>query len=113
METSETTCVTAENFDQLGLELEVKEYHDIVVRDFSAIEGPFQVSTERLRDPETEGYNHLSIDSVNGEFVPSFATTQMVKSAMERSWKSDGRVEVIYCDNDRKNFISNLQDESS
>ena len=113
METSETTCVTAENYDQLGLELEVKEYNDIVVRDLSAIEGPFQVSTERLRDPQTDGYNHLSIDSVNGEFVPSFATTQMVKSAMERSWKSDGRVEVIYCDNDRKNFISNLQDEAS
>jgi len=112
METSETTCVTAEFYDQLGLELEVKEYNDIVVKDLTAIAGPLQISTESLRDPHTEAFDHLSVDSINGEFVPAFATTQMVKSAMERSWKSEDRIEVTYCDNDRKKFIFNLKDES-
>lgn len=112
METSETTCVTAEYYDQLGVELEQKEYNDIVVRDLSAVAGPFQVATNILADAETESFSHLSVDSINGEFVPSFATPQMVKSAMERSWKSDGRVVVTYCDNDRKKFVTALSDET-
>ncbi|KAG7373046.1 hypothetical protein IV203_033770 [Nitzschia inconspicua] len=110
METSETICVTAEHYDQLGLELEQKEYNDIVVKDLAAIAGPFQMATSVLLDADTESYSHLSVDSINGEFVPAFATTQMVKSAMERSWKSDGRVEVIYCDMERKKFVMDLSD---
>lgn len=111
METSETTCVTAEYYDQLGLELEQREYNDIVVKDLGAIAGPFAISTERLRDPVTESFDHLSIDSIDGEFVPSFATTHMVRSAMERSWKSEDCVEVVYCDNGRKKYTLGLSDE--
>jgi hypothetical protein len=111
METSETTCVTAEYYDQLGLELEQKEYNDIVVKDLAAISGPFQMSMERLRDPVTESFDHLSVDAINGEFVPSYATTQMVRNAMERSWKSDDRVEVMYCDHARKEYILALSHE--
>jgi len=111
METSETICVAADFFEQLGLDLEVKAYSDIVVKDLQAIAGPFQLSTQRLRDPQNDTYNHLSVDSVNGEFVPSFATPNLVKSAMERSWKSEKRVVVTYCDNDMKTFISSLKDK--
>jgi hypothetical protein len=112
METSETTCVAAENYLQLGLELEQKEYNDIIVKDLAAIAGPFQISTSMLLDAETDSYSHLSVDSINGEFVPSFATAQLVKSALERSWKSEGRVEIVYCDNDRKKFVWNLLNKS-
>eukprot|EP00531_Pseudo-nitzschia_arenysensis_P016761 CAMPEP_0116154120 /NCGR_PEP_ID=MMETSP0329-20121206/21608_1 /TAXON_ID=697910 /ORGANISM="Pseudo-nitzschia arenysensis, Strain B593" /LENGTH=1498 /DNA_ID=CAMNT_0003651073 /DNA_START=118 /DNA_END=4614 /DNA_ORIENTATION=- len=111
MESSETICVSSECYEQLGLELEVKSHSDIIVKDLHAIVGPVQVCTQRLRDPKTDTYNHLSVDSINGEFVPSFATPTLVKSAMERSWKSDKRFEVTYCDNDKKNFIFNLKDE--
>lgn len=111
METSDTICVSAEIYEQLGLELDIKAYSDIIVKDLKAIVGPLQLATQRLRDPQTDTYSHLSMDSINGEFVPSFATPNLVKGAMERSWKSEKRVEVTYCDNDKKNFIFNLKDE--
>jgi len=111
METSETICVSANFFEQLGLDLELKAYSDIVVKDLQAIAGPFQLSTQRLRDPRNNSYNHLSVDSINGEFVPSFATPNLVKSAMERSWKSEKQVEVTYCDIDMKKFIFSLKDK--
>ena len=111
MDSSETICVSSETYEQLGLDLETKAYSDIIVKDLHAIVGPLQLCTQRLRDPQTDTYNHLSIDSINGEFVPSFATSNLVKSAMERSWKSEKRVEVTYCDNDMKNFIFDLKDQ--
>lgn len=111
METSETICVSAEYYDQLGLDLETKGYGDIIVKDLHAIVGPVQLCTQRLRDPKTDTYNHLSVDSINGEFVPSYATPSLVKSAMERSWKSEKRVEVTYCDNDMKKFVFDLKDQ--
>jgi len=111
MESSETTCVSAECYEQLGLDLELKAYSDIIVKDLRAVTGPLQLATQRLRDPQTDTYCHLSIDSINSEFVPSFATPNLVKSAMERSWKSENRVEVTYCDNDKKKFILNLKDQ--
>jgi len=110
MDSSETISVSAECYEQLGLELEVKAYHDIIVKDLRAVVGPLQLATQRLRDPQTDTYSHLSIDSINGEFVPSFATPNLVKSAMERSWKSEKRVEVTFCDNDKKKFIFDLKD---
>lgn len=89
----------------------MKAYCDIIVKDLRAITGPLQLATLRLRDPATDTFNHLSVDSINSEFVPSFATQNLVKSAMERSWKSEKRVEVTYCDNDMKKLIFNLKDQ--
>ena len=111
MESAETICVSAECYEQLGLDLEIKSYSDVVVKDLRAITGPLQSATQRLRDPQTDTYSHLSIDAINDEFVPSFATPNLVKSAMERSWKSENRVQVTYCDDDKKMFILNLKDQ--
>jgi len=113
MDKSETTCVSAEFYEQLGLKLELKAYNDITAKDLQGIVGPLQLSTQRIRDPRDDTYTHLSVDSINGEFVPSFATPSLVKSAMERSWKSEKRVEVVYCDNDMKKFILNLKDQDA
>jgi hypothetical protein len=111
MDSAETTCVSAECYEQLGLDLEIKSYCDVIVKDLQAIDGPLQLATQRLRDPQTDTYSHLSVDAINGEFVPSFATPNLVKSAMERSWKSENRVQVTYCDDDKKTFILNLNDQ--
>lgn len=110
LENSETICVTGESTEQLGLDLELKSYTDIVVKDLEAIPGPIQVSSQFLRDVQTESFDHLAIDSVNGEFVPSFATPQMVKSAMDRAWRSDqaGSVEILYCDDHRKGWVLDM-----
>ena len=111
METSETICVSADFYEQLGLVLELKVYSDIVVKDLHAIAGPFQASTQKLRDPQNSTYHHLSIDSINGEFVPSYATPNLVKNAMERSWKSEKSVDVTYCDIDKKMYLLSLKDK--
>lgn len=110
MENSETICVSAETFEQLGIVLDTKDYWDIIVKDLEAVKGPFQILTNTFADEET-GAVHLSIESINGEFVPSFANPQLVRSAMERGWKSDGRVEVVFCDDERKAWIQGLEDE--
>ncbi|VEU37476.1 unnamed protein product [Pseudo-nitzschia multistriata] len=113
MENSDTICVSADSYEQLGLDLELKTYSDIIVKDLKGIVGPLQLSTQRLRDPQNDTYSHLSVDYINGEFVPSFATPHLVKSAMERSWKTEKQVEVIFCDNDMKKFVLNLKDQDA
>jgi hypothetical protein len=110
MDNSETICVSAESYDQLGLVLDMTGYWEIVVKDLEAVPGPFQMLTNTFADKES-GTIHLSIESVNGEFVPSFANPQLVRSAMERGWKSDARVEVVFCDDERKVSIQGLKDE--
>ena len=109
MERSDTISVTAEAHDQLGIVLDMKGYWDIIVKDLEAVPGPFQILTNTFADKET-GTIHLSIESINGEFVPSFANPQMVRSAMERGWKSDACVEVVFCDDERKAWIQGLQE---
>ena len=108
MENSETICVTASSYEQLGLILEMQAYSDIVVRDLDAVPGPFQALTKTFEDRDTHQL-HLSVESVNGEFVPGFASTQMVQSAMDRSWKSENQVEVLFCDDERKHWIHSLK----
>jgi hypothetical protein len=108
MEESETVCVAAESPAQLGLVLETINRTDIVVKDLDAVPGPFQSLVKNFKDRQTTQL-HLSVDAVNGEFVPSFANAQMVKNAMERSWKSQNCVEVVFCDDERKQWAQSLQ----
>lgn len=107
MDSSETICVAAESYEELGVVLDMKGNFDIFVTDLEAVSGPFQKMSLAFADKQTDQF-HLSIESINGEFVPSFASTQMVKSAMGRSWKSEGRVEVIFCDDERKAWVHGL-----
>jgi hypothetical protein len=110
MEDSETVCVASESFEQIGLILETKNLSDIIVKDLDAVPGPFQSLAKRFKDPQTNQF-HLSVEAINGEFVPSFATVQMVKTAMERSWKAQNRVEVLFCDDQRKKWVQSLGEE--
>eukprot|EP00980_Cylindrotheca_fusiformis_P001670 scaffold381_cov138-Cylindrotheca_fusiformis.AAC.6 len=108
MEESETVCVAAESPAQLGIVLETIDRTDIVVKDLEAVPGPFQYTMDSFKDRQTNQL-HLSIEAVNGEFVPSFASAQMVKTAMERSWKTQNCVEVLFCDDARKQWTQSLQ----
>jgi predicted CopG family antitoxin len=107
---SETICISAEAYEQLGIKLAMKSFSDVVVKDLAAVPGPFQILTNTFADKET-GTIHLSIESVNGEFVPSFANPKLVRSGMERAWKNDARVEVVFCDDERKVWIQGLTDK--
>lgn len=101
---SGTICVSAEAYEQFGIKLIPHRNFEVVVKDLLAVAGPFQILTNTFADKET-GMIHLSIDSVNGEFVPSFANPKMVRSGMERAWKNDSRVEVVFCDDERRVWV--------
>ena len=110
LESAETTCVTSESYQQLGCKLEMKNGVNVIVEDFIAVPGPFQDTLKQYLDAETNGL-HLAIESINGQFVPAYASAQMVKSAMERSWKSDSRVELVLCDDERRDWVFALTDD--
>jgi hypothetical protein len=91
---------------------------DIVVSDFQSVPGVFQRALTRY---SKDGHHHadsnngsrlvpmsMSVDSINGQFVPSYATKEMVKSAIARSWKSEQRVEIWLCDDERKQWVHSL-----
>lgn len=101
---ADTICVTANNYAELGCIFDVANTSDIVVTNFCAVPGAFQSSLGKYEDAAT-GQIHLSIESLNGQFVPSYASKDMVKNGLARSWKNDKRVEIWLCDDDRKAWV--------
>jgi len=100
---AETICVTVERFADLGCVFELLNT-DVVVNSFCAVPGAFQDALGRYKD-STSNRMHASIDWLNGQFVPTYATTHMVLNALTRSWKKDKRVEIWLCDDDRKAWV--------
>lgn len=105
---ADTICITVETPDRLGCIFEMHANGDIVVKDFIAVPGVFNRSLTKLADEK--GRLHVAIDSVNGQFVPSYATEQMLRNALKRSWNSDQReVQLWLCDDDKRNWIRALE----
>lgn len=101
---AETVCVTADQYADLGCILDLANTNDIVVKNFCAVPGPFQRALDKYKDADTRQM-HVSIESLNGQFVPSYASKDMVKNALARSWKNESRVEIWLCDDDRKAWV--------
>ena len=102
---ADTFCVALESYEQLGCIFNQDEDNDITVVDFPAVPGVFQRVLRPYQD--SSGRINLSIHSLNGQFVPSYASIDMVKSAINRSWKNDTRVEMWLCDDAQKSWILN------
>jgi hypothetical protein len=106
-EDAETTSVTANSFEQIGCVFESLRNLDIVVSDLFAVPGPIQVAMRPT--VEHNGQLNLSIEAINGQFVPSYASTSIVMNAMKRSWSTNGKVEILFCDDERKSWIHRLE----
>lgn len=107
MESAETFCVTANSFDELGCKFGTgQDADDIVVTDIHGVPGPFQDKLSPFI--ESKENMNLSIESINGQVVPSYATPDMVLNAMKRSWSSDARVEVLFCHDARRDWVMNM-----
>lgn len=105
---ADTICVTVESPDKLGCIFEMRDNGDIVVQDFMPVPGIFHRALAKHADEK--GRVYLAIDSVNGQFVPSYATTQMVQNALKRSWNSDQRqVDLWLCDDEKRDWIRSLE----
>ena len=110
---AETVCVTAQNFEKIGCVFVMEPNGDVVVKDFVETAGVFQESLSVFADDDLR--LALSIESIDGERIPSYATATMVRNALERSWKSKHRVELVLCDDEKRawthGFISAGSDD--
>lgn len=103
---AETICVTANRYDQLGCVLEMQLDWSIVVTNFEAVPGPMQ--SKILQHVSKEEVDQLAIEAVNGQFVPSYATCDIVRNAMKRSWTTHGQVELLLCNDTRRDWVHSL-----
>ena len=107
VDSAETICVIANSYGQLGCVFESKRRgQEIILTDLFAVPGPFQAIMNHCRD--IHGKLNLSVEAINGQFVPSYATTDIVKNAMNRSWSNEGKLSIVFCDDKRKEYIHNL-----
>jgi hypothetical protein len=98
---AETICVTAEHPDELGCVISETKARDIIVVDFRSVPGTMQNALSPYS-------RNLSVQAINGQVVPSYASEEMVKNAINRSWKVDGKVELWLRNDRQKNWIYNL-----
>lgn len=106
---AETICVAADSQERLGCRFENSGRSDIIVSDFVAVPGVFQRALTRCKDPN--GSINVSVESINGQYVPSYATIDLVKNAVNRGWNTDGTIDLLLCDDELKTWIfDNLQE---
>lgn len=127
---AETISVMVDHIDRLGCIFQCRNLDqptgDIVVADFVAVPGIFQRTISSTLPKGYVNGNHestliitkkLSINAINGEFVPSYATVDMVKNALVRSWKNSSTsssspcIELLLCDDDLKHWLSQQQQQ--
>lgn len=100
---AETICVTAESRERIGCLFNQEESGDITVRDFRGVPGLFHRAFVHCIG--TDLPLPLSVESFNEQFVPSYATVDIVRSAMKRVWKSDDSVTMLLCDDRLKDWL--------
>jgi hypothetical protein len=106
---AETICVTASSQAKLGVLLNQMDNGDITVSDFQGVAGVVQSAMERLKNKN--GGICLAVDSINGQFVPSYASVDLVRNALKRSWTMDKTTQLILCDNEQKEWLfANLKE---
>jgi hypothetical protein len=101
-----TSTVTVDHPSLLGFvirEMRVGSSNSYIVAEFHAVEGTFKrivshsVFASKIDD--------LSVYSINGEALPSYASCDMVMSAMKRGWKNGQKIEMVFCDEMIKNKV--------
>lgn len=104
---ADTICVTAECFDQLGITLDESSSGgsgSIVVGSFLSVPGPFQRSLPATaKHPQYQ----LALESIDKRVLPSYATPQLVKNALNRSWKTERPTQLLLCDDTMKEWLNN------
>lgn len=106
-ENADTICVTSESQEHIGCLFDQTEGYDIIVRDFFGVAGSFQHAFLSSLGPKP--YFPLTMVSLNGQFVPTYASPDMIRSALSRCWKQDGEVEVILCNDELQEMVQGLQ----
>jgi hypothetical protein len=104
---AETICVTARSQVRIGILLDQMDNGDVTVSDFQGVPGIFQQAMEPYKSKN--GSICLAVDSINGQFVPSYSSIEIVRNALKRSWMSNETTQLILCDDEQKKWLlSNL-----
>lgn len=105
VETAETFCVTANKYKQLGFELgSGRARGEVVVKAFHAVEGSLQENFRK--EMKQMGISQdLAIESIDGQVVPSYASCDMIMSALKRVLSSKGETELVLCNVHRKDWV--------
>lgn len=106
LETAKTINVAVDSFLDLGCRFEEGATPgDITVSAFFAVQGKFQKAMTSP-DDHANDYIGMSVESVNGQIVPSFATPNMITNAIRKSWANNGKIEFLFCDVKRRKWLS-------
>jgi hypothetical protein len=101
---AQTISVAVDSKEQLGcIFQQPKDSDTIVVADFQSCPGIFQRALRVFQDSRNN--ISLSVSCVNGQYVPSYASASMVKSAIGRSLKAENKVELWLVDDQLKEWI--------
>mmetsp|Transcript_2334 Transcript_2334/g.3420 ORF Transcript_2334/g.3420 Transcript_2334/m.3420 type:complete len:597 (-) Transcript_2334:1647-3437(-) len=107
LDTADTICVMSESFEQLGCIFGSDRFEvNMLVTDLFAVPGCIQEEMKPYRD--LNGNINFCIESINGQFVPSYASPSIVLNALRRSWSADGRMEILFSDDERKIWTKGL-----
>ena len=110
-EDATTIAVSFERLELLGCVFDAADRStDVIVSDFYAVAGFFQTKWSAL---VSRGGLKLAIESVDGQFVPTYASKDMVVNAMKRTWSKDRRIEVLFCDDELKAWVHSLEDSTN
>jgi len=101
---ADTFCVTADNKERIGCLFDQTPSGDIHVRDFYGIAGLLQRSI-LARAPHYAVIPSLAVESIQGELVPSYATVDMVRSAICRAWKDSPELRLTVCNDELRDFV--------
>ena len=104
IEGARSITVIITSYEQLGCLISFsRNTNNFIVNSFHSVKGSFKSEI-------TDRVIGLSFESINSEIVPSYASCDMVMSAIERSWNS-GSLKILFCHDQRKKlFYSSCSD---
>ena len=103
---AETICVTVERPDELGCVIQQTRGQDMVVADFQSVPGNLQSALRHLP-------KGMTVHAINGQSVPSYASEDMVRSAIDRSCKTSGRVELCLLDTQLRDWLRSIANDDN
>lgn len=106
LETAHTFSIASPDYDYLGCSFVTgMNGSDIVVKQIRGVAGSFQ------REMKASGQSFLGceLESLDGEVVPSYANAQLIVSAMNRRWASNGQLELTFCNERQRDLLFTIK----
>lgn len=105
LESAHTFSIPSPDYDYLGCSFVTgMNGSDIVVKKMTGVAGSFQ----RELKASKQSFIGCTLETLDGEVVPSYANTQLIVNAMKRRWAASGQLELTFCDDRQKDALRNI-----